>query len=515
MYRTIVVFFYALCASCGGVNPQSPPPRTPQPPNVLLYVIDGGGADLMSVYGYGRPTTPLIEALAKEGVLFEAARTNSAWTKPSTASFMTSLHHSVLGGFTTNEDHIPKDAVTMAQHFSGAGYQTGVFTSNPFAGSMSGLQRGVDVFRDHGATSNSTSSVELHGDFWAWRTAQEDGPWWAHIQTTDVHEPHAPVAPYAGRYASQERRTRFEAWWAGIHELSDIQRDTVLGRYQAQLEKLGVNPKDFFRTQWDLYDETMMHNDASLSAFVSELKAKGEWDNTVFILTADHGHPAGSFSRFGRGLIEPAPADWEGALADSYRTHVPLLVIWPEQLPAGKRVQEPVSLIDLLPTVLDLAQLPPATVRQGRSWRPLLTDSGEWTPQPLVLEQVQAYPPTGEMVGHIEVIDGQWAASLEVMPKTLVPVAKEVQSLDTAGGWRAARPHRFSTPKLLLYDLSVDPFCTQNVNTKYPERVDTYTRMLTTLWEDHQTLANSFQSGGVGVMDEAQREALRTLGYIE
>ena len=79
-----------------------PPPTLP---NILFYVIDGGGADLMSLYGYERPTTPQLEHWAQQGVVFEQARTSSAWTKPSTASFMTSLHHSVLGGFTKNEDH--------------------------------------------------------------------------------------------------------------------------------------------------------------------------------------------------------------------------------------------------------------------------------------------------------------------------------------------------------------------------------------------------------------------------
>lgn len=515
MRYVIALFLCTFIMSCSGPKTGPVDSTPPSPPNVLLYVIDGGGADLMSVYGYGRPTTPLIETLAQEGVLFEAARTNSAWTKPSTASFMTSLQHSVLGGFTTNEDRIPKNAVTMAQHFGSAGYQTAVFTTNPFAGSMSGLDEGVEVFRDSGATLNSTSSVELHADFWKWRDAQSDGPWWAHIQTTDVHEPHTPVAPFAGRYAEAERRARFDQWWKDIHELGDIRRDTVLARYQAQLEKLGVNPKDFFRTQWDLYDETMMHNDATLGAFVADLKARGEWDNTVFILTADHGHPAGSFSRFGRGLIEPAPAEWEGALADSYRTHVPLLVIWPSELPAGKRVEDPVSLIDLLPTLLALADLPPAKVQQGQSWVPLLKGSGEWKNKPIVLEQVQAYAPTGEMVGHIELIDGRWAASLEVMPKTLKSIAKETKSLETAGGWRAARPHRPTTPRLLLYDLETDPFCTSNVNASHPDRVEQYTRRLEALWAEHQGLAAGFQTGGTGTMDEKQLEALRLLGYIE
>lgn len=506
-----------LILSCATEAPEvQPAPPVARGPNVLLYVIDGGGADLMSLHGYERPTTPNLEALAAEAVVFEAARTSSAWTKPSTVGFMTSLHHSVVGGFTTNEDQIPESVVTMAEHFQGAGYATGVFTSNPFAGSMSGLQAGVDHFRDKGAQLNSTSSVELHAEFLDWEAGLPDErPWWVHLQTTDVHEPHQPVPPFAGLYTTEERRTLFDEWWKGVHELR-LERDTVLAKYRARLAELGVDPREFFRAQWDLYDETMTHNDATLAQLVAELKARGEWEQTVLIVTGDHGHPAGSFSRFGRGLVEPQPPDWEGALADSWRTWVPLVVSWPGgELQAGTRVDTPVSLLDLLPTVLELAELPEAPVQQGQSLVPLLRGAGEFTPRPLVLEQVQAFPETGEMVGHIELIDGRWAASLEVLPPSLEDHYQAVESLETAGGWRAARPHRPSTPRLLLYDLEADPHCLQNVNAQHPEAVARYTEQLEALWTHHQQLAARFEAGGVVAAGDAQLEALRTLGYID
>ena len=485
----------------------------PTRPNVLFYVIDGGGADLMSLYGYERPTTKALERLGKQGVVFENARTSSAWTKPSTASFMTSLHHSVLGGFTKNEDRIPESTVTMAEHFHAAGYQTGVFTSNPFAGSMSGLESGVDVFRDKGATPNSTSSAQLHADFLQWRDDWPGEPWWVHIQSTDVHEPHTPTEPYAGMYASPERRELFDAWWAEVHKIT-IDADTVLGRYKARLSAMGVEPRDFFQVQWDLYDETMTHNDATIDDLVAELEARGEWENTILVIGADHGHPAGSFSRFGRGLLEPQPEDWEGALADSYRTRVPLVVIWPGKLPEGVRIDAPVSMIDVLPTVLELADLPPAEVQQGRSLVPLLVGQ-DWESKPLVIEQVQAYEPTGEMVGHIELLDGKWAASLEVVPETLAKVHAESTSLPTAGGWRAARPHRPSTPRLLLYDLEADPFCTTNVNAEHPDLVAKFTADLQDRYDGHLQLAAHFGGATSGTAGEAQLEALRVLGYIE
>jgi arylsulfatase A-like enzyme len=511
---SLVVLALAACRGGDG-RTQTEPAAAPIPPNVLFYVIDGGGADLMSLHGYERPTTPNIEALAQQGVMFEHARTSSAWTKSSTASFMTSLHHSVLGGFTTNEDRIPDDVVTMAEHFQAAGYRTAVFTTNPFAGSMSGLESGVDRFRDEGAKTNSASSVELHADFWRWREAVPETPWWVHIQTTDVHEPHLPVAPFAGQYVDAERRARFEQWWEDLKKVKGVERDTVLARYQAQLAELGVDPKDFFRTQWDLYDETMAHNDATIGAFVADLKARGEWDNTLLILSADHGHPAGSFSRFGRGLIEPQPADWEGALADSYRSWVPLVVVWPGQLPEGARISEPVSLLDVLPTTLELAGLPPATVQQGQSLVPLLTGEGKWAGRPIVLEQVQAHEATGLMAGHIELIDGRWAASLEVMAPELEPIYQSTTSLQTAGGWRAARPHRASTPPLLLYDIEADPHCLTNVNAQHPDKVLRYAEQLRALWSEHAALAKRFDRVAPGTAGEDQLEALRTLGYLE
>ncbi|MFQ5789875.1 MAG: sulfatase-like hydrolase/transferase [Acidobacteriota bacterium] len=108
--------------------------RATDRPNIIFYVIDGAGAEYMSVYGYNRRTAPNLERLAAEGALFEHAYSNSVWTKPSTASFMTSLQHSVLGGFNDFNDPLPDQAVTMAQHLHRAGYQTAVITSSAYAG---------------------------------------------------------------------------------------------------------------------------------------------------------------------------------------------------------------------------------------------------------------------------------------------------------------------------------------------------------------------------------------------
>ena len=126
-----------------------------------ISFIDAGAADSMSVYGYNRRTTPNLERLAAEGAVFEYAYSNSSWTRPSTLSLLTSLQHSVLGGLRNGRNTAPDEVLTLAKHLHRAGYQTAFFTSNANAGTMSGLERGIDVLREAGVDNNATSSVEL------------------------------------------------------------------------------------------------------------------------------------------------------------------------------------------------------------------------------------------------------------------------------------------------------------------------------------------------------------------
>lgn len=487
--------------------------RTTDKPNVIFYVIDGAGADFMSVYGYNRRTTPNLERIAAQGAIFERAYSNAAWTKPSTASFMTSLHHSVLGGYKSDSDPLPDQATTMAQHLHRAGYQTAVFTSNPHAGSLSDLQRGVDVFRDKGAENHSASSVELHEDFWKWREEYPGEPFWVHFQTTDVHELQRPVAPFAGLYVAPPSRSNFFAWWRRVWDFGRgwfQDHQTVSGFYRERLEEIGVDPVAFFNTQRGLYDETMAHQDYQLGRLVERLKATGGWENTLLIVASDHGHPAGSFSRFGRELIDPPPPEWEGALFDSYRAHIPMILVWPGHIAPGQRFREQVSMIDMLPTVLDLAGLPMPEVFQGQSLAPLLLGEEGWEPRPVIFEQLQNDSETGEFTGHIEVMDGRWGASLEIYPERATGEAK----VRPAGWWRAARPHRPEVPRLLLYDLWNDPYTLHSVNEEHPDLVEKYTKFLEAQWEAHLKLAQRFTPSGDSPLMPEQLQTLRSLGYI-
>lgn len=495
-------------------------PAAGRRPNVVFYVIDGAGADLMSLYDYNRRTTPFLERLAREGVVFERAFSNATWTQPSTASFMTSLQHSVLGGLRRgmHSTPVPASATTMAERFRRAGYQTAAFTSNPNAGRLIGLERGVDLMRDVEEGNHSISSVTLHERFWKWREESPGAPWWVHFQTTDVHEPHEPVSPFAGLWVSGAERAQLAAWEQKMFEVagSEFGRTSILAWYDLALERAGIDRVAFYTLMNGVHDETMAHQDYQLSRFVERLKATGEWENTIFVVAADHGHPAGTFARFGRGKIDPEPEPWEGALFDGYATRVPLVVVWPGRIAGGRRFDAPVSMIDVLPTLLDLAGLPKAEIAQGESLAPLLRGQ-PMKPRPVVLDEFRVDDATDAMIGNLEIVDGRWGASLEIAPVAAGADPRLGRHAVPAGGrWGALHPYYPEAPRLLLYDLWSDPFALKAVNAKHPELVDSYTRRLLELWRANEALFQRFhEEAGSKPLDPEQLQQLRALGYIQ
>lgn len=458
-----------------------------RPPNVILYVIDAGGAEYTSAYGYNRRTTPNLERLAAAGALFENAYSNSTWSKPSTTSFMTGLHHTVLGGYRNASDPVPDGAPTMAELLHHGGWQTAVFTSNAWCGTMSGLERGVDVLRESIEGPNSASSAELVADFWSWRDAWPGQPYWVHFQSTDVHWPWEAVPPVAGTYLSHERRLAFYEMERKIGEVSgSLGRSWALRAPPQVFEKAGIDRAAYFDGVRDAYDEAMAFADLQLGYLVAQLKARGEWENTLLIVTADHGDWPGL------GLFDSDPRA-RVAYLNPYLTRVPLVVVWPAKIRAGQRFRDPVSLIDLLPTVLDLTEQRRPDPLQGQSLAPLLLGRPGWEPRPVLLDETNVDPKTGEISGALEIVDGRWGASLAI----------------AQGGATAE-----DGPRLLLYDLWNDPYCLRSLHRERPALVKHYTGLLERRFREHRALAKKFKPRAGGALDPRQLETLKSLGYI-
>ena len=466
--------------------------RTTEKPNIIFYVIDGASADFMSLYGSNRRTTPHLERIGAEGAVFEAAYSNSTWTRPSTVSFLTSLHHSVLGGLSNSRNMVPEGVLTLAEHLHQAGYQTAEFTSNPNAGSVSGLdERGNDWFRDSRVKLNATSSVELHDHFWRWREAYPAEPYVVHFQTTDVHGPLKPVVPFAGLFVAPELREMRYEW---------MERLRFAGPYSDAFEETGISRVEYFSTGRGLYDEAMAHQDYQIGRLVERLKAQGEWERTLLIVASDHGVAAGDRD-LSLGVLDSLPPKW-GPYFRSSISRIPLLVVWPDRIQGGQRFSEAVSMIDVLPTILDLAGLPPAEIAQGQSLGRLLLGTDGWEPRPVILDEFAVVPETGVLTGQIEVIDGRWGASLEINPQP----EGEGPWLDSLGRGRPAR--------LLLYDLWNDPMCLHSLHEERPDLVEKYTTFLEAQWEAHQALAQQFTPGEESPLTPEQLRTLRALGYL-
>jgi arylsulfatase A-like enzyme len=468
--------------------------RRSKRPNVIFYIIDGAGADYMSVYGYNRRTTPNLERLAAEGALIESAYSNSSWTRPSTASFLSSLHHSAMGGMRNNRVAPPEEVLTIPEQLHQAGYQTAFFTSNPNAATMSNLDRGVDVLREKSVEPTSHSTRELHKDFWDWRHDYPGQPYWVHFQTTDVHWPHNPPTPFSGLFVSPERRKVLDQWEEKL-------KATNLWRGpwgKDAFEKAGVDRAAFYTGKRDLYTEGMAHQDHQIGRLVERLKATGEWGDTLLIIAADHGAQAGS-EDYEIAVMDELPSEWGPSFRPGI-TRIPMIFIWPGRIPAGQRISGPASMIDMLPTILDLLDLPQPEVMQGRSLAPFLLQEADWEPSPIIFDEFYVNATSGKLLGSIEVVDGRWGASLEIV--------QEPEEDERPPGRRRPVP-------LLVYDLWNDPGCLRSLHEERPDLVEKYSEFLLEQFEVHQALAQQFTRGEDSPLDAEQLETLRTLGYIE
>ena len=467
-------------------------------PNVVFYVFDGGAADYMSVYGYNRRTTPTLERLAQEGVVFERAYSNSSWTLPSTASFMTSLQTSVTGGVRSLANPVPAEAVTMAEHMHRAGYQTAVFTGNPNAGTLSDLQRGVDVFREDwedfsyfGGNNHEESSTYLHGGFWSWREDYPSQPLWAHFQTTDTHADFPAPPPFGGLFVgADERESSFESY-------GRLMKFGGAGPYSPAWDSTGISRTAFYSVSKSLYDEAMAHNDYRLGQLVDRLKAEGEWENTLLIIGGDHSIAAAfGGNDVGLALNDSLPPPWSRPMFRPTVSRVPLMFVWPGHIEGGQRIAHPVSMIDVLPSLLDLLGLPAAEIAQGQSLAPLMVGRDGWEPRPVILDEFYSDFTTGELSGQIEVVDGRWGASLEINPD------------------QDQTPEERRPAPLLLYDLWNDPMALWSLHEDRPDLVQKYTAFLEEQFEAHVALSQYFTPSGEVELTAEQLRTLRSLGYI-
>jgi arylsulfatase A-like enzyme len=309
-------------AGCGSVE------RADDRSNVLLISIDTLRADHLSCYGYARPTTPAIDRLAAEGVLFEQVIANSPWTLPSHGSLLTGLNPR-NHGLKSHLTGLPDDIPTLATLLGDAGYATMGLVNSRNLSPRYGLHRGFAKYREYPTREDGKrvrSGAQQISDAIAWLEEGSDGPFFMFIHNYDVHSHYDPApeflalfaAPYDGEIKG--RTVDLQRVRRGELMLSEADRRHVIDRYDGGIRQL----------------------DADLGRLFEHLERSGLSETTIAIVTSDHGE---EFLEHG-GVLHGRTM--YGEVLD-----VPLILRGPG-LPAGVRVRGLVSLSDILPTVLGL-----------------------------------------------------------------------------------------------------------------------------------------------------------------
>lgn len=427
----------AAFAHAGGVSSEQLSRRYP---NVLLIILDTVRKQNLSLYGYERNTTPQLTDLGARGVIFENAIAPSSWTLPSHASMFTGLSPDELG--VDWAASLRRGPTTLAEVLGYLGYATGAFVANIwYAGKPSGLNRGFQVYRDHrvnlrtvarnawvtyaiaDALSHDSadlldrkSASEVNSEFLAWLDAQERStPFFAFLNYFDAHYPYG--APDVLRQES--------AGWPGGAQQERFQ--VSFTRYDPDGQPV---PKHLRRDR-DAYDARIADMDRALGNLLHALEQRGVAEETVIIVTSDHGEQfgeaRGDLVAHGNSLYYPTLA-------------VPLIVVFPSRVPAGMRVEEVVETRMIAATVLDLV----AGSRHDAHALPGPSLADYWRPSAaavMLREPRSAVSP------------GPWAAATDPVKDGPIwsVISGNVQYIHNGDGREE------------LYDLAIDPWNRHNV----------------------------------------------------
>jgi arylsulfatase A-like enzyme len=297
--------------------------------------LDTTRADHLGVYGYERPTSPNLDELAAHAEVYEKAYSTSSWTLPAHASLFTGryprshgMRHDPAGELVLADAidapegirarGLSDEALTLAEILQAAGYRTGAVVAGPWLHRSFGLSRGF-VHYDDEAVHSARRAAEVTDGALRW-LEQGDEPFFLFLNYFDPHAPYAPPPRY---------------------------RKTFLPRgAEVNLRSSRQAPA--------LYDAEILYMDEQVGRLLRALRERGLYDDTLVIVTADHGELLGDRGTWGheRYLWEPL-------------VRVPLVVKRPGPRQPGRREQAPISIVDVLPLVLEAVGLEPPGGVQG------------------------------------------------------------------------------------------------------------------------------------------------------
>jgi arylsulfatase A-like enzyme/Tfp pilus assembly protein PilF len=421
--------------------------QTPAKPalNVVLITIDTLRADHVGCYGYRQIKTPNIDGLAADGVRFERAFAVVPVTLPSHSSMLTGTYPMLSGMHDFSGNKLSPLQPTLASVLKQAGYQTGAVIGAAVLDSRFGLNQGFDFYYDHFEFSRldeaNLDEMERPGNVvadvaldwlekdWLAKNSQKKFFLWMHLY--DPHFPYHPPEPYSREYAAQP------------------------------------------------YDGEIAFADEQVGRLLRFLKEKGIYQNTVIVLCGDHGESLGEHGEKTHGFF-----------IYNATMHVPLIIRLPEQLPrqlpektVARTLADPVSLVDLMPTVLEAVGLQVPSQVQGRS----------------LLREIRPDPSAPDaQANHERTLYGE-----TFLPRIHFDWSELRGSENT-------KYHFIDAPRPELYDLTKDPGETHNLLTEKKAVAEEMRAKLVAMIRDYSAGKELAEKTG---LDPALMERLKSLGY--
>jgi len=484
-------------------------------PNILLITMDATRADHLSCYGYERQTTPNLDAFSPEGVLYKNAYATAPWTLSSHASMFTGKYPTRHGAnFNPDSFQIAKyfesqkgqqfdmsdlntrsifklseENITLAEILSERGYRTAGIIGGPFTASIFGLAQGFDYYDEkfldvekdtsfsliyqlvdlffslkdfiaqHGYSAVKRSASQLNEAAFQWLEKNHEQPFFLFINYFDAHTPYIPPPPYDGYFGKTDKgiiahhNSRTDSSYVTAESV--LMFAVIAGSHQLTFEE-----KELFVSR---YDGEIRYLDHCLGLLLEKLKALKVYDNTLIIITSDHGEAFGEHS-----LVSHGRTLYEELL------RVPLVIKYPSTDPRRGMVEKQVSLVDLFSTILSCPDYPvPSGIDGG-----ILAKSDH----PIIAEWYYKW----------------WDP--EKYKRNLRAVYRQKEKYIRAS-------HGLNE----LYDLEKDPGEKENLIQKSPQQARAIQGIL-------DTWLNSFEppgtKGAAVKINKSTEEKLRALGYV-
>ncbi len=349
----LVFLIFALTASKGFPSGNTPA-ENKEKINVMLIVVDSLRADHLGCYGYYRDTSPNIDKLAKEGVLFRRTFSQGARTLLAVPSIVTSLYPAVIGIFKLKVP-LSRKFLTLPEVLEQNGYEAALFAGDEL-GQVANFSYRFDKFKLY-ATPVSHEirgriPSQINKDILDWLGEKRSKPFFLFLHYDYPHAPYDPPKPYDnifGKEVAVDKKTM-----EFIHSINLVDNIRYLDKFK---------DNKYLNYLISQYDGEIRYTDEQIKLLLEGLKSLNLSNNTLIIFTADHGDEFLEHGGLSHGL----------QLYDEL-THVPLIMKLPGRIASGKRVADLTMHLDIMPTILDILNIRENNIMQGKSLVPLINN---------------------------------------------------------------------------------------------------------------------------------------------